>query len=617
MDKNQAKIEFFKAFAEGMPRAVAHELYDDILGPDFIDRVYDEEKQKQIVNIEHPAIEKVHETLEKILNRLEKFEIPSEIKVSEVKKPEWFEFPEIKIPEFPSEIRISNFPEIHIPEFPEEIEIRKPYWLPDFGKIVKSLVNFLKKNVFRVKIEGAKEPLKVNLVNPKDIAPRVVVSGGSLSRDDVTRALNDSRLLKTNDLSFSTEGYLQVEVASGGAGGGLAQVQVRDSSNSWTDVGYYTGNLNLPVSLEADNTGTKDVNITNTSITVDDGGGSLTVDGTVNVGNTVTVQATDLDIRDLSSATDSVACVQSGAWTVSTELNTDDLDTGTGTDTQAIVGIALPGDGGHTLWDGTVTIQEPLSVDDGGGSLTIDTPQLPSSLTANGNLKVSLEEDNTGTKDVNVTNTSLTVTATDLDIRNLDSSTDSVSAVQSGTWTVKITDGTETASVNASNQLEVAVGNTVTISDGGSTISVDDGGGSLTVDGTVNVGNTVTVTATDLDIRNLSSAQDSVVAKKGDTAYTKVHKHATYSTAQTDTAIWTPATDKKFVITDICISTDTAMTITLKDGGTQIYQWHFAANGGAVLNLQTPYESSAANNSLTITTSTDGNVAITVQGYEK
>jgi len=617
MDKNQAKIEFFKAFAEGMPRAVAHELYDDILGPDFIDRVYDEEKQKQIVNIEHPAIEKVHETLEKILNRLEKFEIPSEIKVSEVKKPEWFEFPEIKIPEFPSEIRISNFPEIHIPEFPEEIEIRKPYWLPDFGKIVKSLVNFLKKNVFRVKIEGAKEPLKVNLVNPKDITPRVVVSGGSLSRDDVTRALNDSRLLKTNDLSFSTEGYLQVEVASGGAGGGLAQVQVRDSSNSWTDVGYYTGNLNLPVSLEADNTGTKDVNITNTSITVDDGGGSLTVDGTVNVGNTVTVQATDLDIRDLSSATDSVACVQSGAWTVSTELNTDDLDTGTGTDTQAIVGIALPGDGGHTLWDGTVTIQEPLSVDDGGGSLTIDTPQLPSSLTANGNLKVSLEEDNTGTKDVNVTNTSLTVTATDLDIRNLDSSTDSVSAVQSGTWTVKITDGTETASVNASNQLEVAVGNTVTISDGGSTISVDDGGGSLTVDGTVNVGNTVTVTATDLDIRNLSSAQDSVVAKKGDTAYTKVHKHATYSTAQTDTAIWTPATDKKFVITDICISTDTAMTITLKDGGTQIYQWHFAANGGAVLNLQTPYESSAANNSLTITTSTDGNVAITVQGYEK
>ena len=58
---------------------------------------------------------------------------------------------------------------------------------------------------------------------------------------------------------------------------------------------------------------------------------------------------------------------------------------------------------------------------------------------------------------VDIKNSSIVVTATDLDIRNLDSATDSVSAVQSGTWQVQITDGTEVASINANNRLEVAI----------------------------------------------------------------------------------------------------------------------------------------------------------------
>lgn len=59
--------------------------------------------------------------------------------------------------------------------------------------------------------------------------------------------------------------------------------------------------------------GSLDVNVTNTSITVTGSvdistpsGTSITVDGTVNIGNTVTVQANDLDIRDLSHTQDSV-----------------------------------------------------------------------------------------------------------------------------------------------------------------------------------------------------------------------------------------------------------------------------------------------------------------------
>jgi hypothetical protein len=49
-----------------------------------------------------------------------------------------------------------------------------------------------------------------------------------------------------NQVSLSTDltGALRV---SGSAGGGVAQTQVRDALNNWTDVGYKSGNLNMPV----------------------------------------------------------------------------------------------------------------------------------------------------------------------------------------------------------------------------------------------------------------------------------------------------------------------------------------------------------------------------------
>lgn len=112
------------------------------------------------------------------------------------------------------------------------------------------------------------------------------------------------------------------------------------------------------------------------SLTVDDGGGSLTVDGTVGVSGTVTVDS---------------------------ELTTADLDTGAGTDTRAVVGLIgsksgggqlIPGDATAglkvdlgadndvTVTSGTITTitnvvhvddnASTLSVDDGGGSLTVD-----------------------------------------------------------------------------------------------------------------------------------------------------------------------------------------------------------------------------------------------------
>lgn len=80
----------------------------------------------------------------------------------------------------------------------------------------------------------------------------------------------------------------------------------------------------------------------------------------------------------------------------------------------------------------------------------------------------------------------VTVSATDLDIRDLTHVSDSV----------KVGDGTDFLAVAADGS-----------------IAVTDNGGSLTVDGTIavsSVGGTVTVAATDLDIRDLTLAQDAV-----------------------------------------------------------------------------------------------------------
>lgn len=61
---------------------------------------------------------------------------------------------------------------------------------------------------------------------------------------------------------------------------------------------------------------------------------------------------------------------------IDTELTTDDLDTGAGTDTQAIVGIGLAESGGHTL----LGSGNPMPISDNGSALSIDiggqAPQL-------------------------------------------------------------------------------------------------------------------------------------------------------------------------------------------------------------------------------------------------
>lgn len=104
-------------------------------------------------------------------------------------------------------------------------------------------------------------------------------------------------------------------------------------------------------------------------------------------------------------------------------------------------------------------------------------------------------------------NNTLTVTATDLDIRNLVFATDKVDVSNS---------------VIALDAATLAALESITVQNGsgGSAVNIQDGGNTITVDGTVELGATtlaalesITVVATDLDIRNLSAAQDSIAIK--------------------------------------------------------------------------------------------------------
>jgi len=89
-----------------------------------------------------------------------------------------------------------------------------------------------------------------------------------------------------------------------------------------------------------------------------------------------------------------------------------------------------------------------------------------------------------------------------------------------------------------------------------------------------------------------------------------------YTTAQTDTVlIAAPGAGVAIYITDIVISANAAVDMTLEEGTTvPIHEFYFDAKGGAVMNFRTPRKL-ADNTALTITTSAAQTVFITVHYY--
>lgn len=153
------------------------------------------------------------------------------------------------------------------------------------------------------------------------------------------------------------------------------------------------------------------------------------------------------------------------------------------------------------------------------GDGTLPSQQL--AIDASGRVTVKIQDSTgdtldstTGSLHVLVQNASLVVTATDLDIRDLDATQDNV-AISDGTDTlainadgsINITDNGGSLTVDATNldirDLSAAQDN-VAISDGTDTLAVN-------ADGSINS----VVTATDLDIRDIDAAQDNIAISDG------------------------------------------------------------------------------------------------------
>jgi hypothetical protein len=152
---------------------------------------------------------------------------------------------------------------------------------------------------------------------------------------------------------------------------------------------------------------------------------------------------------------------------------------------------------------------------------------------------------------------------------------------------------------------------TVQNGSGGSAVNIQDGGNSLTVDGTISVDNIA----------------------PHEVGFTIYETDAFYNTAQTGTALYTPTSTKKFVVTDLTIATGgtTAGVVTLWQGAVGdttytlntdpvIFRGEFSPTAsskpGVVKTYRVPFVATTADHILRVTTSAAMTVYIQITGYE-
>lgn len=190
---------------------------------------------------------------------------------------------------------------------------------------------------------------------------------------DVIVKLADATI-PSQQLAVEADGSINVNISA-------TDLDIRDLDAAQDNVAISDGTDTLEVNADG-------------SLNITDNGASLTVDA-VNLdirdlvfatdkvdvsGSSVDVTATDLDIRDLSNAQDSIQSFQGGTWNVTVDNTVD------------------------------------ATINDGGGSITVDAVDL------------DIRDLAFATDTVDVSGSSVTVSATDLDIRDLAAATDSVSA---------------------------------------------------------------------------------------------------------------------------------------------------------------------------------------------
>lgn len=315
---------------------------------------------------------------------------------------------------------------------------------------------------------------------------------------------------------------------------------------------------------------------------------------------TVTVTATNLDVQ--SGGADLATTTQAAAIQTSVQLIDDTVQVlGTDTYTEATSkGITLGAvrrDADTTLVN-TTNEFTPLQVD------------------ANGRLKVEAFSGET----LPVSLTSTTVTGT-------------VAVTQSGTWDeVGINDSGNSITVDYATtgsgtatgalRVELPTNGTGVIATVGAVTAITNALpagtnaiGKLSANSGVDIGD-VTLTAGTAAVGSILPPDTDVTAH---TNYAR--KYYTNSGAVTDGIIWSPAAGKRWHVVTMYIQTSAAATITLEDdkagGDDPVWKGEIAANSGVTLSFTEHYPMASGEDAadLIITTSA-GNVYVTCVGYE-
>lgn len=317
----------------------------------------------------------------------------------------------------------------------------------------------------------------------------------------------------------------------------------------------------LRVTLASDSTGV---------LSVDDNGGSLTVDGTV-------------------------AATQSGTWVLGANSG---VDVGDVTINNASGASAVNiQDGGNSITvDGTVGVSGTVAVTDNAGSLTVDAPvatpvfvRLSDGAAAITTLPVSLASlpalaagtNNIGDVDI------LSIAAGDNNIGNVDIVTMPNVTLAAGTNTNEVVGDVADGATAAGNPLGIGLiartANRTAVTDGQAVRAAGD-----------DIGRTVVCVGQVRDLVN--------------------HQHTQIASSAAETTIVTAAGAGVFAdLTQLVITnqTATAVTVTIKDAtaGTTRLIVALAASGGAVIPFHRPVKQATANNNWTATLSS---AAVTV-----
>ena len=410
-------------------------------------------------------------------------------------------------------------------------------------------------------------------------------------------------------------------------------VTIQDGGNTITVDGTVgvSGTVSVSGTVTATPTGTQDVNLTNASIPVTDNGGSLTVDGTIaatqsgswNVGINAGTNAIGSITNTSFIATQSTAAnlnatvVGTGTFAVQadTELPTAAaLADGAANPTTPTVGAAALVYNGST-WDRA----EGASGMDGNGATTY------SGVLAVKNVGKRLNPAALGT----ATNSAVTV-----DVFNANNVTVSIATTTTGTFVIEGTgDNTNWSTVEVFDVFaDLWVSGQSITPTAGKVYSILSGGLRQ-----VRIRTNATLGATVTNLWVLDNSQEFIGgidtgAAPHNFGYALVHKDGEYSTTQTTTALWTPTTGKRFVVTDLSIATGgtTAGIVTIFDSaaataysvGTTpaIFRGEFApsanAKPGMIKSFNVPYYSAAVNNRVHVTTSAAMTIYVQLNGYE-